>query len=198
MLIGPLACGRDGDVAGLELAAELGRPDPGGDAPPAPGQDRPEGTAWASLGAERRSRAAASHENHWHGAGVGCEDVIGGRLRSGCLAGLGNRHRPVRAGPRLLSQAARVMARRLFTVEDTFAIRERGLVLAPGIIPEGEERFRVGDPITLLKPDGSSIEAKIGGLELLDPNPRRDVVIMLAGMTKSEVPVGTEVWSVDI
>jgi transposase-like protein len=31
----------------------------------------------ASLGAERRSTAAASHENHWHGAGVGCEDVIG-------------------------------------------------------------------------------------------------------------------------
>jgi hypothetical protein len=90
------------------------------------------------------------------------------------------------------------MARRLFTVEDTFAIRERGLVLAPGIIPEGEERFRVGDPITLLRPDGSSIEARIGGLELLDPNPRRDVVIMLKGMTKCDVPVGTEVWSVDI
>lgn len=90
------------------------------------------------------------------------------------------------------------MARRLFTVEDTFAIRERGLVLAPGIIPEGEERFRVGDPITLLRPDGSSIEAKIGGLELLDPNRRRDVVIMLKGMTKSDVPIGTEVWSVDI
>lgn len=26
--------------------------------------------------------ATASWENHWHGAGVGCEDVIGGRLRS--------------------------------------------------------------------------------------------------------------------
>lgn len=89
------------------------------------------------------------------------------------------------------------MARRLFTVEDTFVIRDRGLVLVPGIIPQGEERFRVGDPITLLRPDGSSIEAKIGGLELLDPNPRRDVIIMLKGMAKSEVPVGTEVWSTD-
>ena len=40
----------------------------------------------ASRGADRRSRAEASRENHWHGAGVECEDVIGGRLRSGCQA----------------------------------------------------------------------------------------------------------------
>lgn len=89
------------------------------------------------------------------------------------------------------------MARRLFTVEDTFLIHNRGLVLVPGIIPEVEERFRAGDPIILLRPDGSSIEVKIGGLELLDPNPRYDVVIMLKGMSKNDVPVGTEVWSVD-
>ena len=37
--VGPLAGGRDGGVAGLELVAELGRPDPGGDGPPAAGQD---------------------------------------------------------------------------------------------------------------------------------------------------------------
>lgn len=89
------------------------------------------------------------------------------------------------------------MARRLFTVEDTFEIRGRGLILVPGIIPEGDERFRVGDRITLRKSDGSSIESQIGGLELLHPNPRHDVVIMLKGMVKADVPVGTEVWSVD-
>jgi hypothetical protein len=90
------------------------------------------------------------------------------------------------------------MARCLFTVEDTFVIRDRGLVLVPGIIPEGEERFRVGDPIVLLRPDGSFIEANMDGLELLFPNPRHEVVIMLKGMTKADVPVGTEVWSVDV
>src|SRR5947209_6606195 len=37
--VGPLAGGRDGDVAGLILAAELGRPDPGGDGPASPGKD---------------------------------------------------------------------------------------------------------------------------------------------------------------
>lgn len=89
------------------------------------------------------------------------------------------------------------MARRLFTVEDTFSVRDRGLVLIPGIIPMHHERFGTGDPITLLRPDGSVMDTKIGGLEMLDPNPNCDVVILLKGMLKTEVPVGTEVWSVD-
>jgi|GEM_PF-1075200 len=90
------------------------------------------------------------------------------------------------------------MARRLVTVEHVFEIRHRGLVLVPGIVPVGEERFKIGDPIVLRKPDGSSIETKIGGLELFTtpPNPRYDFPIMIAGMTKDDVPIGTEVWSV--
>jgi hypothetical protein len=90
-----------------------------------------------------------------------------------------------------------LMARRLLVVEHTFAIKGRGLVLVPGIIPEGDERFRMGDCIRLRKPDGSSIVTRIGGLELLCPNPRRDVVIILKDAAKGEVPIGTEVWSVD-
>jgi hypothetical protein len=46
------------------------------------------------------------------------------------------------------------MARRLFVVEDAFAIKDRGLVLVPGILPSGDERFRPGDRIRLRKPDG--------------------------------------------
>jgi len=89
------------------------------------------------------------------------------------------------------------MARCLFAVEDTFTIRGRGLVLVPGIIPDGDERFRVGDRIVLRKPDNSSIDAQIGGLEMLSPNPRHEVVILLKTLTKEDVPVGTEVWSSD-
>jgi hypothetical protein len=88
------------------------------------------------------------------------------------------------------------MRRRLFVVEDTFAIRGRGLVLVPGVLPEGDECFQVGDPILLHKPDGSAIATRIGGLELLCPNPRGDVLIMLKELAKADVPVGTEVWSV--
>jgi len=87
------------------------------------------------------------------------------------------------------------MARCLFKVEDTFLITGRGLVPIPGIVPVGEERFRAGDPILLKRPDGSELATAIGGLEMLDPNPPPYVVIMLKGLTKEDVPIGTEIWS---
>ena len=87
------------------------------------------------------------------------------------------------------------MGRRLFVVEDSFVIKGHGLVLVPGLLPEGDERFRVGDSISLRKPDGSAIATRIGALEFLCPNPRGEVVIMLKNLTKTDVPVGTEVWS---
>jgi hypothetical protein len=90
------------------------------------------------------------------------------------------------------------MARRLFTIEDTFLIKGRGLVLFPGIVPEGDERFHVGDPILLKRRDGSSLAWHIGALELIFGGPPRDdVVILLRELGKNDVPVGTEVWSVD-
>ncbi len=92
------------------------------------------------------------------------------------------------------------MARRLFTVQDTFFISGRGLVPVPGIIPQDDERFRIGDPILLKRPDGSCLEWKIGGLEMISctrPRPRDDVAILLQGLSKEDLPVGSEVGSVD-
>ncbi len=90
------------------------------------------------------------------------------------------------------------MARRLFIVEDTFSIKGRGLVPVHGILPQGEERFLVGDPIQLRRPDGSRLEWKIGGIEIIcGARPRHDVVILLQSLGKDDVPIGTEVWSVD-
>ena len=67
--------------------------------------------------------------------------------------------------------------------------------MVPGILPQGDERFRVGDPLLLKRPDGTESRVNIGGLELLTPNPRHDVVVMLKNLNKQDVPVGTEVWS---
>jgi translation elongation factor EF-Tu-like GTPase len=85
----------------------------------------------------------------------------------------------------------------LFTVEDSFAISGRGLVPVPGIVPIGTERFKVGDSITLVRPDGTRVSTSIGGLEIMNPNPKNEIVILLRELSKEEVPIGTEVWSVD-
>jgi hypothetical protein len=103
-----------------------------------------------------------------------------------------------RAGELDRSAREAKMARRLFVVEDSFLIKGRGLVPVPGIIPRRGERFRVDDPILLKRPDGSTLEWQIGGLELIHTAvPREDVVVLLKGLGKEEVPIGTEVWSVD-
>jgi hypothetical protein len=90
-----------------------------------------------------------------------------------------------------------VMARQLFTVTGTFSVPGRGIVLIPGISPVGHERFRVGDALLLKRPDGTEIVTDNGGLEFLNPNPNHEVTVMLKQLSKSDVPVGTDVWSVD-
>jgi hypothetical protein len=75
-------------------------------------------------------------------------------------------------------------------------IRGRGLVPVPGIVPVGEERFRAGDPLLLKRPDGTELRTTITSLEIMNPNPRHEVVVLLKELTKEDVPVGTEVWSV--
>ncbi len=95
---------------------------------------------------------------------------------------------------------AESMARCLFVVEDAFFIKGRGVVPLPGLVPQGEERFRVGDPIAIVRPDGTRLEWTIGGFEMIHrapSTPRNDVPILLRGLNKEDVPVGSEVWSVD-
>ncbi len=90
------------------------------------------------------------------------------------------------------------MARLLFTVEDAFFIEGRGLVPFPGIVPVENERFRIGDSIMLKRADGTELKRQLAGIELCSPpQPNYAVVILLKGLTKDDVPIGTEVWSVD-
>jgi hypothetical protein len=89
------------------------------------------------------------------------------------------------------------MKRLLLTVEGTEVIANRGLALLPGIVFQPDEEFCAGDLIVLQRPDGSAVIWRIGSLAVRTPSPwHNDVCLVLKRMTKEDVPVGTEVWSI--
>jgi hypothetical protein len=91
------------------------------------------------------------------------------------------------------------MARCLSSVEYTFILEGRNqLVLLPGIVPQGDEEFGAGDVILLRRPDGVIIEKPIASLELMYPLPSSGAVaVLVEGLRQQDVPVGTQVWSID-
>ena len=87
------------------------------------------------------------------------------------------------------------MIRHLFTVEFGFIIRGRGIIgLLPGLLPQGDELFSVGDPLRLLRPDGSELRTVIEGFDFANVRVHGGYAIY-SMLSKSEVPIGTEVWS---
>ena len=107
----------DGDITGSELVAELDRPDPTGDRPPAPGQDRAEeqeGEPWCGATIQGSGRLCEPLARGW---------VADARMSwpapSGMIGGLGNRHRPGRAGPRLPNAGPVVEADRMVELPES-------------------------------------------------------------------------------
>jgi hypothetical protein len=92
-------------------------------------------------------------------------------------------------------RAAKTAPRKLFSVETRFEVQDRGTILGPGLISEPDEFFRVGQSIQLRRPDGSELRVSIRGLDFFHPGPNGEWAI-LVGLEESEVPIGTEVWSV--
>lgn len=84
-------------------------------------------------------------------------------------------------------------------VEDVFQITGRGCVIVPGFPADADLRGRVGGTLLLKRPDGSEITTTIRGFEF-SGNPtlleRTGYAILLADVTKADVPIGTEVWEV--
>jgi hypothetical protein len=90
----------------------------------------------------------------------------------------------------------------LLTVEVTFVIRERGLILTPDI-PVSEFGGPRVQTVMLKRPDGSmlTVEAEFNipfshPLPLAGKPHNSGYVCMLKGIEKQEVPVGTEIWTV--
>jgi hypothetical protein len=85
----------------------------------------------------------------------------------------------------------------LLKVEDLFQLSERGLVLTPELAVEVRDRFKNGDVVAveLVRSDGASTRGTVhlwyehhrpGGYKMM---------CFLDGMSKEEIPVGTEVWA---
>ncbi len=90
------------------------------------------------------------------------------------------------------------MPRHLITVQDAFAIRGRGTILAPDI--DLGDRGSIKMRIELRRPDGTreTLEARaaipfVDGPKVVR-RPRHELQL---DVPKTRVPVGTEIWTVD-
>ena len=75
----------------------------------------------------------------------------------------------------------------LFVVENTFDIRDQGLILTPGL---GKHAAKIGIRIRLVRPDGTELHTYIKGIAF---HTYRDILVG-EGVRKADVPIGTEVW----
>ena len=87
----------------------------------------------------------------------------------------------------------------LFTVAGVFFLQSRGPILIPGVPAQGPFHVHVGDAIELRRPDGSTQQTTVRGIEMADPprpSGRSHIPILLPDdVVKGDVPIGTEVWS---
>lgn len=85
----------------------------------------------------------------------------------------------------------------LFTVDDVFEIPGRYVIPTPGV-PVSICGIRNDLPIELRRPDGTTLQSKVASVPMIDPyDPKRPTVIALRGISKQDLPVGTEIWMND-
>jgi translation elongation factor EF-Tu-like GTPase len=88
------------------------------------------------------------------------------------------------------------MGRLLFTIEDVFLITGRGVILVPGF--KGEEAVRMGQEVLIKRPDGSEVRSTISGMDIPRGGQKNwGVAILVKGLSKEDVPVGSTVWTME-
>jgi hypothetical protein len=80
----------------------------------------------------------------------------------------------------------------LFVVEDVFAVRGRGVIVA-GRLADGV-RFRMGEPAEIRRRDGSVVRTVISGIGYCDP-PSAMTDVLFPGLSGSDLAVGDEIWT---
>lgn len=79
----------------------------------------------------------------------------------------------------------------LFTVHHVFRVEGSGVVLAPGI-PRRSPIIRVGEPIMLKRPDGSSVSGRVRGMASFGASAASVPLLVQLEDPQAEVPPGTE------
>lgn len=84
----------------------------------------------------------------------------------------------------------------LFKVQETFQLKDIGLVIAADIKIKDAKVGR-GDELEFRLADGSKFITKVAGINIMSPyNPERLFSFSLPkGADKAYIPIGTEVWS---
>jgi hypothetical protein len=83
----------------------------------------------------------------------------------------------------------------LCSVEDTFLITGRGLVIAPAF-PVSAYRFEAHQRVRVVRPDGEQFECR-AHFQIPFQSPRAKVLSFLCALldvSKEDVPIGSEVW----
>lgn len=86
--------------------------------------------------------------------------------------------------------------KKILTVEDTFMIQGRGLVITSKKTDEFVD-FKVGDSIKIENPDQTFVETKIKGIELLcRPKFRNELISFTieSEIKKEQVQIGAKIW----
>ena len=84
---------------------------------------------------------------------------------------------------------------KLLTVEDTFLIEGRGVIVTPKIPTDSYSGPR-SRSVTLRTPDGGerTASATLDIPMVSPPPPAFYYLCLLTGLTKDDVPIGTEIW----
>lgn len=87
------------------------------------------------------------------------------------------------------------MEQKLFTVEDSFLVSGRGLIVVPGPL-EAEFPGPAEIPVRLKRPDGSTVFAVLSVQHFFQTPPPKEYRwgCLFKNLPKAEVPIGTEVW----
>ena len=85
-----------------------------------------------------------------------------------------------------------------FTVEDTFLIPGRGLIVT-GELENAEHNFRARTSVKIVRPDGTEIFTVIRGIDISCGSEvnQTKIGVLLEAITKSDVPIGSKITIVE-